>query len=248
VRRFAGDDAQEVIVIRGGEAPGRSRRWRRRPPAPTPPVTRATVIAAGEREEEPARAWLAAAGEAEAAAALAVLNRAVHCHAIAAADPYVAEVAPWRVLGRRLGYGTGEEVAEGRWPAGRELAPATPPRERSLLLRPQERLAALLSGRDVALAAETLALRARLDLDQGREREAALELRGALEVGLAELESWRELGGMGERLAELRGHVAPVGAAAAAALAGGLAPAQREALAAALGRLEAALRARVAGR
>ena len=54
-------------------------------------------------------------------------------------------------------------------------AGARPARGRSCC-RPQERLAALLGGRDAALACEELALRARGDLDHGRAREAALQL------------------------------------------------------------------------
>ena len=58
------------------------------------------------------------------------------------------------------------------------------------MLRPQERLAAILGGRDVALACEELALRARLDADAGRWREAAFQLRVALEAAIAELGPW----------------------------------------------------------
>ena len=104
-------------------------------------------------------------------------------------DPYVAEVRAGQALATRIGYGSGEQVAEGDWEAAREL-PAPKP-SRSMLLHPQQRLAALLSGRDVALACEELALRARLDLDQGRGREAALQLAAGLDAALAELEGWR---------------------------------------------------------
>jgi hypothetical protein len=109
-----------------------------------------------------------------------VLDHALHAHRVAAADPFATDVSPAAVLGTRVGYGTGQEVADGRWTAARELP--RPPRSaaREHALRPQERIAALLSGRDVALAAELLALRARLDLDHGRTREAALQLEAAL--------------------------------------------------------------------
>ena len=90
---------------------------------------------------------------------------------------------------------------------------------------PQQRLAALLSGRDVALACEELALRARGDLDAGRQREAAMQLHLALEAAVAELESWRGRGDMGERIDELAGLREAVAAAAAnAAIQGGLEP------------------------
>jgi hypothetical protein len=115
-----------------------------------------------------------------------------------------------------------------------------------MLLHPQQRLAALLSGRDVALACEVLALRARVDLDQDRGREAALQLSAALDAALAELEGWRGTEAVARRLDELHDHREPVDRAAAAALEGGLQPEHTEAVEAALGRLEATLRARTA--
>lgn len=54
-------------------------------------------------------------------------------------------------------------------------------------MRPQERVAALLRGRERADACETLLLRARADLDAGRRREATLQLRVGLEALLVEL-------------------------------------------------------------
>jgi hypothetical protein len=179
-----------------------------------------------------------------AADALAVLNRALHARRVATADPFGAEVAPADAIVTRVGYGTGEEVAEGLWTAARELPAGERRIAREGALRPQERLAALLSGRDVALACELLALRARSDLDRGRDREAALQLEAALAAARAELAGWRELHGMPERLDELGALSDGVAGAAAAARAGTLDDAGREVVAAALGRLEAALRAR----
>lgn len=257
MRRFAGDDAQQVVVIGGLAAPRRSRLGGRRarvaePGAPPVDVTRATVVAADPLADEPrADAWLAEAAGAEADAtcadALAVLNRALHARRIAAADPLGGEVAPARALLTRVGYGTGEEVAEGLWTTARELPAASPRIRREAALRPQERFAALLAGRDAALACELLALRARADLDHGREREAALQLEAALAVGRDELAGWRELDGMPARLEELAALAPEVGGVAAAARAGGLDDAGRAVVGRALGRLEAALRARTAG-
>jgi hypothetical protein len=255
VRRYAGDEAQQVVVIGGLEAPRRTRLGGRRPrpaePGPAPvETTRATVIAVDALEgSAPAETWLKAAtehAETTVADALAVLNRALHARRIAAADPYAAEIAPRHALVTRLGYGTGDEVAEGAWTVARELPPAAPRVAREAALRPQERFAALLAGRDATLACELLALRARLDLDHGRDREAALQLEAALAAGLSELEGWRELHGMPERLDELRGLVDGVRAAADAARAGALDEAGREVVVGALGRLEAAMRARTA--
>jgi hypothetical protein len=240
-------------VISGIEAPRRSRLAGRRPrpaePGPAPvEVTRATVIAAAALEgEERAEAWLReATGDTTVADALGVLNRALHARRIAAADPYAAEVAPGRALVTRVGYGTGDEVAEGAWSAARELPAVVARAAHESALRPQERFAALLAARDVTLACELLALRARLDLDHGRDREAALQLEAALTAALSELEGWRELHGMPARLDELRGLADGVRAAADAARAGALDESGRDVVAGALGRLEAALRARTA--
>jgi hypothetical protein len=258
VRRFAGDDARQVVVIAGLEAPRRrrvsSRRAVRAEAGAAPPaaeVTRATVISTDPLpdDDHSAREWLAAvAGERAlqtVADALRLLNLTVYGHRLAAADPYVAEVGSHQAIAVRVGYGSGDQVADGRWEAANELPPADHKGKR-LASSPQERLGALLSGRDVALACEELALRARLDLDQGRGRQAALQARVALETAIAELESWRASGAIAVRIDELGDHVEPLEAAAAAALRGGLQPAELAAVENALGRLEAALRARSA--
>jgi len=117
--------------------------------------------------------------------------------------------------------------------------------ERSAL-RPQERLAALLAGRDAVLACEELTLRARSDLDAGRLREAALQLRVALQAALAELEAWSGQPSLPERIEELRGRQEVVGAAADAALLGGISDEHIDTVRSVLGRVEAALRARTA--
>ena len=256
VRRFAGDDVREVVVIGGLEAQRRSLRpARRRPKAVAAPeerpveVTRATVIEVTPLfERDAAEAWLeAVAGErAEetVARALLVLNRAVAGYRVAAADPLLADADPDRALVTRVGYGAGEQVADGEWEAARELP--RPREKRSRALVPQQRLAALLSGRDVALACEELALRARGDLDAGRQREAAMQLHVALEAAVAELESWRGRGDMGDRIDELAALRADAAAAANAAIQGGLEADAVESVGGALSRLEAALRARAA--
>jgi hypothetical protein len=248
VRRYAGDDAQQVVVIDAPQAPRRQRRGRPAEPGAKPvDVTRATVIVADPLEDEAsAEEWMARAGD-TIDAALAVLNRALHARRIAAADPYAGEVALRDALVTRVGYGTGEQVADGRWTAARELPPERPRIAREAALRPQERFAALLSGRDAALACELLALRARLDLEQARDREAALQLEAALGAALSELEGWRELDGMPARLEELAALAADVGAAADLARAGALDEAGRSVVERALGRGGAARRARTAG-
>ena len=258
VRRFAGDEVREIVVIGGYEAARRSllpraRRHRARAadaPEPGPvDVTRATVIDATPMyARDAAEAWLeAAAGERSetvVAEALAVLNRAVAGHRVAAADPLLPDADPERALVTRVGYGAGEQVAEGEWEQARELPPARARRARALM--PQQRLAALLGGRDVALACEELALRARADLGAGRQREAAMQLHLALEAAVAELESWRGRSDMGERIDELAGLRTVAASAANAAIQGGLEPEALAGVGSALERLEAALRARAA--
>jgi hypothetical protein len=256
VRRFAGDDVREVVIVGGLEAPRRAPlrgRRRRRAHAvddarlEAVEVTRATVIDARPMYgRDAAEAWLRRAcdddAESVAGEALAVLNRAVAGHRVAAADPWVADADRARALVTRVGYGSGEQVADGEWEAARVLPPAADAAPRALV--PQQRLAALLSGRDVALACEELTLRARADLRGGREREAAMQAHMALEAALVELQGWRAHRDIAARLDELAEHREAVAAASAAALQGGLEPATTDAVRSALGRLEAALRAR----
>lgn len=112
------------------------------------------------------------------------------------------------------------DVAEGHWTRAVELPAVSPARGSQPVLRATERLGALLGGRDVALAAELLVRRARLDLDHDRAREAALQMHAALSVALADLESWRDVGDLAVRLEELRRLEPGVAAAAGAALEG----------------------------
>jgi hypothetical protein len=112
------------------------------------------------------------------------------------------------------------------------------------MFSPGERVAAILGGRDVALACEELALRARGDLEHGRLREAALQLSVALDAALAELEVWREQ--LAPRLEELESLRPGVADAARAALQGGVEPEALAQVETALSRVEAALRARTA--
>jgi hypothetical protein len=254
VRGHAGD-AEHVVVLATLGAPERRRLGRRGPrpaPAGPPPAAvatgRATVVDAvpfaGPSEAE---RWLGDVdAEAHAAAALAVLDRLLHLHRLAAADPRVPAPARGLAVALRVGIGEGEDVAEGRWRAAVDVPPARPRRRREAALRPQERLAALLGGRDVALACETLALRAREDLDAGRVREAALQLDAALAAAGAELAPWRGRGGLAARLDELGALRDGAAAAADAAREGGLDDDRTAAVAHALARLEAALRARTA--
>jgi len=237
-------EPEHVIVLSTLGAPRRHRlrdRRRTRPttPDPAPVVTaRATVIEARPlSDERAAQAWLGRVGPATIDEGLAVVNRVLFAHRIAAADPHVHEVTAAQALVLRAGYGDGDAVAEGNWQDARELALPTPRTPRAAALRPQERLAELLGGRHSALAVEEFALRARADLDAGRLDHAASELAHAYAVGLPELQA-EGRPAVNERLAELR-ELDP-GAADAD-------PPDAERLSHALARLEAALRARTAG-
>lgn len=257
LRPHAGEQPSHVLVLATLGAPQRRLLGRRRarpveqePPPTAVPVTRATVIDASPLDDEAAaRRWLEEAdGEAIAEGELARLNRVLHAHRVATADPGPRDVTRREALVVRVGFGAGEEVAEGRHTAALELPPLddTGRGRRLASLRPQERLAALLSGRDAALACEELALRARADLRAGRSREAALTLRVALEAALSELGPWSDRGDLAARLDELRADRGAVGAAANRALQGGLDADEAESVDRVLGRLEAALRARTA--
>jgi hypothetical protein len=255
VRAAADAPPSHVLVLATLGAPERRRLRERRgrpvAPEPTPaPVTtaRATVVDAAPVSREHAERWFAAAGADEAAEALALVARAVRAQRVASADPAVREPSLRQALVVRVGCGAGVQVAEGRWSAARELPPAPQPRRRrSAGLRPQERMAALLGGHERALACEELTLRARQDLDAGQLREAALQLRGALEAALAELPRAADVSvDMPARVAELRERAPAVAALAEAALSGALPPSADATLAAALQRLESALRARIA--
>jgi hypothetical protein len=246
-----------VLVLRTLGAPERRRLGRRRAskavapePAPAPVLTtRATVVSVAQRFESPeaAERWLHDAGEETVSGALTQLNGALAAHRLASADPHVREVARDAAIVARVGFGAGEQVAEGRWTQAREVPPPRERRQRrTTALRPQERFAALVGAREMPLACEELALRARLDLDAGRLRPGALQLRAALEAAVIELGRDGRGEGMTARLTELGALRERAERAAGRALAGE--EPDRDDVALPLGRLEAALRARgVAG-
>lgn len=250
-----------MIVLGTLGAPQRVRMFRRPRPAPVTeagaepvPTARATLIAAKPFESpDVAEAWLEGlrADEdrmtAEVDSGVADLNTLLRAHRVAALDPYAREVSAAGALIVRVGYGSGDQVADGRFSAAYEL-----PREgggevrrgaarRRAALAPQERLAAILSGRDRVLAGEELLLRARADLDARRPREAALQARVALEALIA------ELGRDGHDTGDLSARRSAIGAAANAALEGDPAAEHADAVAAAVDAMDRALRHRALG-
>jgi hypothetical protein len=253
----SGEDVEHVLVVSGGEAASHAgrhgRRWRvRSAEAGTQavPVTTLTVIRSSAFESlDEAGRWLASTGrdreraEGEVDDAVAVVNRAVHAQRAASHDPYAPDLTPARALVVRLGHGTGDEVADGEWTEAVEL-PSDERRKRRIdALRPQERVAAVLGGRDRVDACETLLLRARADLDAGRGREGALQLRAGLEALLAEFPD-AVARDQAEDLASLRERQAATKEAAGEALGGGLAPARIVELSETLGICERVLRRR----
>lgn len=223
-----------VVQVEGAPPPPRRRFGRARPKPAEPgseraqvPLTTLTAIRAEELGgEETAAAWLEGlrsdeeARDAELAAALGLVNRAVHAHRAAVLDPSIPDVAPDRALAIRIGYGEGEPLADGRFARAIEVPLGTRPR-RGEALRPQERLAAVLGGRDRVAACELLLIRARADLDAGRARECALQVRVGLEALLAERFAFAAPG-QDEDLAVLDARRSVTGVAAGEALLGEL--------------------------
>jgi hypothetical protein len=278
LRQQADGEPERVVVLGtiGAQRrePARGERWlgvgrvgsrSRVAPAtsdPAPVATaRATIVdPISLSAERQAQAWMADLdAEREISAAVEVLNRVLHFHRIASADPYIHEVSPAQALVIRAGWGEGEQVADGEWGHAREL----PWRgrggvrrkrigDRAAALRPQERLAELLGGRGATLVCEDLVLRSRLDLDQGRHAHAAIELEAAYAAALIELPAERRED-LAIRIAELQKLRSGVAEQAKAALTGtqespeeGSKEPEEEVVRHALERLEAALRARTA--
>jgi hypothetical protein len=229
--RSSSDTVDAVLVLSTEGAPPRQRRPRSVDSAVSEsvPTSRATVVQPSPLPD-PA-AWLdelrasREALDAELVSAAAVVNRALFARRLATADPYLCEVSVDRALVARVGYGDGDEVAEGRFAEALELPRPGALRVKRTMEAPDERFAALLGAREEPLVAEELVLRARLDLDAGRVREAALQARVALEA-----------------LPALGSHRAAVAAAANAALARSPSAAEVEALTEAIRAMEAELR------
>ncbi len=198
-----GRDPERVLVVRIAGAPPQPRRRLGRPKPrdsdpedQTPiPVTTVTVVRPDElSDQQVARDWLATVREdpdaigAELDQAVRLVNLAVHAHRAAALDPAIADVTAAGALAVRVGFGTGDDLAEGNYEEAIEV-PLSERRRRVEVLRPQERVAEVLGRRGGVAACELLLIRARADLDAGRGREATLQLRIGVEAMLAEREA-----------------------------------------------------------
>jgi hypothetical protein len=259
MREHAGEDAHHVLVFASWPTvpQKRSRRWGREPEPQSLPaetgLSRATLVETTVVDDAAAKAWLDSivdgAADTAVSEGVATLNDALRAFRAVSADPVVREVTAEQALTVRVGYGAGVEVAEGAWTAARDIPAAGEKagrRKRLAALRPQERFAAVLGGRDAVLACEELALRARLDLDQGRAREAALQTHLALEAAIAELAAFRGQEGVGRRLSELEELRDAIAAAANEALQHGPSEDEIARVTDALEKIEAVLRARSA--
>jgi len=249
-RYLAREDAAEhvLVLLTLGAPPPPARRRRRAheaEPGAEPsslPLARVTAVRAFApfANAEEAVHWLQRATEAEEEAdeivadGIRLLNRALHVNAVAGVDPQGHTLTPERAVAVRIGYGSGEEVADSRFTAASEIdvwASGTSRRhQRQEGLQPQERVAAVLGGRERVDACETLLLRARADLDAGRKREAALQLRVGLEALLAELKGAETGPGHSEDMATLASRRSEVGEAANEALNGELGAQRAEAV------------------
>jgi hypothetical protein len=251
--RTAPDEEPELVVVLGTLGAPQRRLIRGRKPTqveaaePEPvPTARATLIAPSPFDSHAnADRWLANVSsgdeplQKEVDAAVLSLNGLLRAHRAAALDPYTRDIGADQALAVRVGYGNGEQVADGRYTKAYELPVAKRgPRRRREQLAPQERLAAVLGGRDKLLAGEELALRARADLDAERPREAALQARVALEALIA------ELGAENRDVAGLTALREEIGKAANAALTGDPPPELAQAVSDAVDAMERELRRR----
>jgi hypothetical protein len=233
--RYLAREPERVLVVAVADSPPAPRRRLRRPrpqdidpdakPKPVPLTTLTVVRPEALSDAEAAAEWFerirddSDALSEELELALEVVNRAVHAYRTATLDPGVADASPSNALAVRIGYGTGEGLSRGRWEEAVDLPPEARPR-RAEALRPQERVAAVLGRRELIPPQEALLVRARGDLDAGRVREAALQLRVGLEALLADLEGAAPR--LAKDLAELRERRSITGQAANEALRGDL--------------------------
>jgi len=256
-------EREQVLVIETLGAPPPARRRRKRPkdaeigePPLELPVARATVVLAFNEfeDEKAADAWLQETTATEDSIDRLVeqgideLNQALHTQAVASGDPYPQTVTPARAATIRIGFGGGEALVDGAFSSAHQVDPGLGPRsrrrQRDEELRPQQRLAAVLGGREQLDSCETLLLRARADLNAGRNREAALQLRIGLEALLVELKGALGDDGHEEDMATLEGRRHEAGELANAALRGNLTAEQRQSLSELLATSERVLRRR----
>lgn len=117
------------------------------------------------------------------AAGLGALNRAIRAYRAGSRDPYVSEIAQRDARAVRIGYGTTESLPDGKFTRAAVLPPTIGGKaSRAERLAPAETTANVLAGRTEIFEGEDLLLRVYADLDHGRTRAAALQLRAALHL------------------------------------------------------------------
>jgi hypothetical protein len=161
----------------------------------------------------------------------AALGQALHVHAVVSEEAPPSPISADRAAAARVGFGSGEEVAHGKWTSAIEVEArqlSSRRQQRAEELRPQARTAAVLGGRERLDACETLLLRARADLDAGRWREAALQLCAAMEALLVELPGAVDDPAHDEDMAALESRREEIAKAADAAIQGNIDATQRE--------------------
>ena len=90
-------------------------------------MTRVTVTGAALGDAAEGSAWLKQTigdrerGAQEVRRATRIVNRALNALRAEARDPLVQEIGASRALAIRIGHGTGDELAEGRWTEASEL-------------------------------------------------------------------------------------------------------------------------------
>ena len=251
-RPAADREPTQIIVLRTLGAPQRRLLKGRRPRRVQPsepeavPTSRATLVRPEPcASSEDAEQWLESMradperASSEIQAAVVHLNGLVRAHRAVTGDAYARDVTRAAALTVKIGYGTGDQVADGRFAAAYDVPRARERKRRAERLSPQEHLAAIVGGREALLAAEELVLRARADLEADRPREAALQARIALECVLAELEP---SGGAQRLLPELAADRETVSEAGNVALTGDPSDALQARVAASVSRMEEALR------
>lgn len=199
-----GSGTADVLAITVVSAPARRQKLRRRAreaergdgPADVPLLLATFIRGTEQLDADEADTRLVAIAQDEdeqqrwVADGLAVLNTAIRAYRAGSRDPYVTEVAQRDARAVRIGYGTTEHLPSGTFTRAAVLPPPIglkPSREERLV--PSETTADVLAGRISVMEAEDLLLRTYMDLDHGRTRAAALQLRAALhllELELAE--------------------------------------------------------------
>lgn len=194
-----------ILETEGALPPARRKRRRPKQSARTDAVTHvsvttATLVRAYEPlgTESEAQAWLAQLEEDEFTQglldeALAALDRAFAAEAAATGRPFAESPSIDQIVNARIGFGDGDRLANGRFLEAFDIdargGTASPRRERQSRTRPIGRIAAILGGKDEAMACEFLIPRVRADLDAGRVYTAALAIETAVRATVVEMDA-----------------------------------------------------------